>query len=266
MKQALTLYASFDETPKADFGHGDLSLSTRFNHETEKGRFVFQKGFDPKVFRIAKGKGRLGGALEVLDVLPRNGRIFFPAHGNLAYRTGGWGESVSLWINTNPDTMLKTAFCDPVQITEKGANNGGLWIDFPDVRPRDLRLGAFPAVPEGQTGAKESDPNAPMVRVPGIGFQSGDWHHLAITWNNFDTGRKDGSAILYIDGKSRGEIQNADLRMGWDLDRTGIYIAVSYIGLLDELALFNRPLTPEEVASLHAHPELLRSASTEPRP
>ena len=38
----------------------------------------------------------------------------------------------SFWINTNPDTMLKTRFCDPLQITQKRAGDGGLWIDFPD--------------------------------------------------------------------------------------------------------------------------------------
>src|SRR5262249_32318084 len=43
----------------------------------------------------------------------------------------------------------------------------------------------------------------------------------------------------------------------WDLDRTGIYVAVNFIGLLDELALFNRPLTAEEVARLHSAPGLL---------
>ena len=59
---------------RADVGKGDRTLWTRFNHETEKGKFVFEKGFDAKVFRIARGKGISGGALECTDVLPRNGR------------------------------------------------------------------------------------------------------------------------------------------------------------------------------------------------
>lgn len=209
MKQALTFYASFDERVQGDLGQGEMTVSTRMNHETEKGQFVYQKGFDANVFRIAKGKGRVGGALEVTDVLPRNGRIFFPARANIAYRKGGWGGSVWLWINTDPNTMLKTPFCDPVQITQKGANNGAIWIDFPDVRPRDLRLGVFPAIAEGRPGRKESDPDAPLARVANIGFKAGDGHHLAITWRNLDTGRRDAHAILYIDGKAAGEVRDA---------------------------------------------------------
>ena len=48
-------------------------------------------------------------------------------------------------------------------------------------------------------------------------------------------------------------------------------MAVNYIGLLDELALFNRPLTAAEVLALYRKPDLLAvpkrgaSATGEPR-
>jgi hypothetical protein len=244
---------------KGDFGGGELTLSTRFNHETEKGKFVFEKGYDPKVFRIAAGKGISGGALEVVDVLPRNGRIFFPAENNLAYKADGWGGSVSVWINTDPDKLLKTRFCDPVQITQRGANDGGIWVDFNDAMPRDLRMGIFPAVAAGAKPLAESDPQAPMVWVKSVGFKAGDWHHIVLTWEHVDSGKKDGRGHLYIDGKHRGTVADRELAMKWELDRTGIYIAVNFIGLLDEFALFDRPLTAVEVAGLHQQPGVLAS-------
>src|SRR5947208_410999 len=74
--KALLLYASFDESLSADRAGGEKALSTRFNHATEKGKFVFEKGYLEKAFRIARDKGIHGGALECVDVLPRNGRIF----------------------------------------------------------------------------------------------------------------------------------------------------------------------------------------------
>ena len=40
--------------------------------------------------------------------------------------------------------------------------------------------------------------------------------------------------------------------MDWEVDKAGVYIAVNYIGLLDELALFDRALKAEEVGLLHA--------------
>jgi hypothetical protein len=255
LRKTATFHASFDEEVRGDHG-GSLALHTR-SKEKEKGKFVFREGFDSKVFRIAKGKGIAGGALEVTDTLPNNGRVFFPAKGNLAYRKGGWGGALSVWVNTDPNRLLKTKFCDPIQITQKGANNGGIWFDFNDARPRDLRHGAFPAVPEGQKPIPEEDPRAPMVRVPKIDWKAGDWHHVVLSWQNFDTGKEDAVSALYIDGKLIGTIKGRALAMDWDLDRAGIYVAVNYIGLLDELALFRRALTAEEVQALHKNPGLM---------
>ena len=144
-----------------------------------------------------------------------------------------------------------------MQITEKGANNGGLWIDFPDVKPRDLRLGVFPAASADQPMIAESDPQAPLVVVKNIGYLASDWHHVAFTWQNLDSGQPNAKAILYLDGKPAGELANRKLAMLWNLEKTGIYVAISYIGLLDELALFDRALNAEEIAQLHTEPGLL---------
>ncbi len=197
-----------------------------------------------------------------MDVLPKNGRIFVPAKGNIAYKADGWGGSVSMWCKINPDKMLKTSFCDPVQITQKGANNGGLWFDFNDAKPRDLRHGAFPAIPEGKKGVGEDDPNAPMVRVPKIGWQAEDWHHVVITWENLDTGKDNAVTSLYIDGKLLGQVKGKAIAMGWDIEKAGIYVAIGYIGLIDEFAVFDRALTATEVTSLQKMPGMLASLKT----
>ena len=257
LKKAVTFYASFDESLLPDVGSGPIS--TRSNHEKEAGKFVIEPGFDKNIFKIAKGKGIAGGAcLEATDVPARNGRFFYPVKGNLAFKKGGWGGAMSMWINTNPDTLFKLKFCDPVQITQKGANNGGIWFDFNDAKPlRDLRMGVFPAVPDGTVGANESDADAPMVRVPKVGFKVGDWHHIVLSWSNFDTGKKDAVATLYIDGKKIGAVKDRAIAMDWDIEKAGIYTAVGYTGLLDEMALFSRALTADEVTLLHNTPGLL---------
>jgi hypothetical protein len=259
--KAVTFYASFDAAVKADFGGGELLPSTRYNHKTEKGAFVFEKGIPEKAFRIAEGRGNAGGALEAVDVLPDNGRIYFPGKGNIAVKKGGWSAGLSVWINFDPDTQLKGKFCDPIQITSKSAGNGGLWFDFNDAKPnRNMRMGVFPAVTEARPMIKESrEAWSPMIWIDAPGFHVGEWHHIVMNWINLDTGKNDGRAELWIDGKRIGEIKDKDfpLTMDWDLDKLGIYFAIGYIGLLDELAIFNRPLTPEEIADLRAHPGML---------
>lgn len=257
IRKAVTFYASFDAEVKGDAGGGQLTFDTRSNHPTEKGKYTVTKGFSDKAFRVTKDKGIAGGAIEAVDVLPDNGRIFVPAKGNIAFKPAGWSGSLSMWCKTDPDALLKTKFCDPVQITQKGANNGGLWFDFNGAKPRDLRHGAFPMIPDGKKGVGEDDPNAPMVRVSKVGWKAADWHHVVLTWENLDTGKADAVTSLYIDGKLIGQVKDRAIAMGWDIDKAGIYVAINYIGLLDEFAVFDRALTAAEVTALQKTPALL---------
>jgi hypothetical protein len=256
LRKAVTFYVSFDDSLTPDVGVGPIK--TRFGDPNDPAKQTFEDGYNKDIYRIAKGKGIAGGGcLEALDVLSNRGRFFYPVKGNLAFKKGGWSGALSMWINTDPDTLFKLGFCDPVQITQKGANNGGIWFDFNDAKPRDMRMGVFPAVAEGGVGAKESDADAPMVRVPKVGFKVGAWHHIVLSWANFDTGKKDAVATLYVDGKKIGDVKDRAIAMNWDAGKAGIYTAVGYCGLLDEMALFNRALTVDEVAALHKNPGIL---------
>jgi Concanavalin A-like lectin/glucanases superfamily len=96
-----------------------------------------------------------------------------------------------------------------------------------------------------------------MVRVPKVAFKAGDWHHIVLSWDNFDTGKPNAIATLYIDGKKMGDVKDRAIAMDWDIEKAGIYTAVGYTGLLDEMACFNRPLTMAEVTALHKTPGLL---------
>jgi len=254
LRDSVTLYASFDEALQADFAVGSPEMRTRYGALDDPDGFRFEDGVPGQAFRIAAGEGVQGGALEAYDVLPENGRIFFPAEGNLAYSPDGWSGTVSFWLKTNPDTMLKTPFCDPVQITQRGATNGGLWVDFPNTEPRDFRLGAFQSEGDGRERIDQNAPDAPLVVVEEVGFQAEDWHHILFIWSDFDSGAENAQATLYIDGEPQGSVGGRAITMDWEIAETGIYVAVNYIGLLDELAVFDRPLEEEEIATLASDP------------
>ena len=257
VRKSVTFYASFDEAISGDFGGGDLNAGTRVPHPTEKGRFVFEKGVDSAAMKIVRGKGVAGGALEASASLPKNGWLYFPVKGNLAYKKDGWSGSVSVWCNTDPTRLITAKFCDPVQITAKSYDNGALWFDFNDAKPRALRFGAFTARPDGQKAVPESDPKAPLIRLPGVGWKAGEWHHVVLTFKNLDTGKPDAVTALHIDGKLIGEVKDQPIAMGWDVEKANVFLSLGYIGLLDEFAMFDRALTAEDVALLHKTPGLL---------
>lgn len=258
LRKAVALYASFDDVVRRDVGSGDLLPGTRYVEGPDKKKFHFEKGFDARYFRIAKGKGISGGCLETPELPGNSGRVFFAAKDNVAFKKDApWGGAFSVWVNIDPDKMLKTPFSDPVLITQKGLNNGSIWTHFNDARPRAFQAGTYPSIPDGQKPIEEDDPMAPLTRLKEPRFQQGEWHHIVLTWDRFNSGKKDATHTLYIDGKKIGDLKDAEIAMDWDIDQTRIYFAVNFLGLLDELAVFDRPLTADEVALLHKKPGLL---------
>ena len=253
LRESVTLYASFDESLEADFARGAAAMRTRYGALNNPAGFRFEDGV-PAAYRVASGGGARGGALEAVDTLPENGRIFFPAEQNLAYERGGWGGTVSFWMKTNPDTMLQTPFCDPIQITERGATNGGLWVDFPNTSPRDFRLGAFQSEGPGRARLDQDAPDAPLVVRSPAAFEADRWRHILFVWSEFDSDAENAQATLYVDGEPQGSIGGRNVTMDWDMTKTGIYVAVNYIGMLDELAVFDRPLDEDEIAVLAGDP------------
>src|SRR4051794_30346889 len=77
VRGAVTFYASFEEAVRADVAGGARTPDSRSGPPGQPDKHVFTKGFDAKVFRVARDRGVHGGALEATDVLPLNGRIFF---------------------------------------------------------------------------------------------------------------------------------------------------------------------------------------------
>src|SRR4051794_41177155 len=111
-------------------------------------------------------------------------------------------------------------------------------------------MGAYPVLAQGQKPPEPADPHPSMLRLKENALKPDAWNHVVMTWCNADSGRKDGGASLYLDGKLSGGVKDIDLQLDWDLDQTRIFLGFLYVGLVDELALFNRPLTAAEVLLL----------------
>src|SRR6185295_4540750 len=215
-----------------------------------------------KRVRLVTG-GVQGGAIELIEQLPDDGFLFYRAAGKLAPRDKGWGGTVSLWLKGNLADLNKH-YCDPIMVVQNRYNNGAVWCDFTSEQPRDLRLGLFSKLPEGKTAPELPESQQPIVRAKAPSFSPDAWHHLALTWDHFDTGRADGTATLYLDGRPITSIKNQPADMHWQLDRVRMFLGSAFVGLLDEMATFDRPLTPAQVALLHSEPELLSKLKKKP--
>jgi hypothetical protein len=252
LRKALTFHAAFDGGTDAAHASGDAAL---YSAPTFKQRREATSGLPGGAETIlARGEGRFGDALR----FTKKGSpvVFFKAAGNMRYRPENWSGTVSFWLSVDPATDLAPGFCDPVQITPRAWNDAAFFVEF-EKRPESIpfRLGVYADFkvwnPENRRFADIPPDQRPLVTVDKPPFGRGKWTHVAFAFERFNTGQPDGRVRLYLDGQPHGDLSPRQQTFTWDPDASVIALGLSYIGLLDELSLFDRALGDEEVRLLH---------------
>jgi len=259
LQTALTFYAPFDGRAEAAFAKGDPHLysapSMRARDSAARGLPINQ------VTRLAPGEGRFGDALRF--TAKQAPFVFFRAATNVHYAAQNWGGTVSFWLSTDPTNDLQPGFCDPIQITPRAWNDAAFFVEFEKRQTIPFRLGVYPDVkvwnPDNREWSKIPLADKPLVTVEDPPFNRGKWTHVVFTWENFNTAESNGVAKLYLDGDYRGELAARVQTFTWDPAQTVVGLGLNYVGLMDELAVFNRALSSEEVRELHALPNGIRT-------
>jgi len=57
---------------------------------------------------------------------------------------------------------------------------------------------------------------------------------------------------LYLNGKLQGAIEKWDMTFAWDPAQVLLVLGANYVGYMDDLAVFDRPLSDVEVAHIYA--------------
>ncbi len=255
IKSALTFYASFDNGINADFSLGDNKLYTSPIKSIDSAKVGLHK---PDIM-IAQDEGLIGSCLKFTE--RSSGYIFYRSEKNISYDTSDWSGAVSFWLSLDPAVDLQPGFCDPIQITDVSYNDAAIWVDFTKTNPRDFRLGvigdrnSWNPSPEGPDNENPIFiEQLPVVKEPP--FASGKWTHVLINFNHLNT--EDGIASLYLDGKLVGTRSDIVDPFTWDYEKANILLGLSYIGLMDEVSIYNRLLTEEEITTLFQEKEHIK--------
>ena len=258
IKKALTFYASFDGGTDADISRGDKRLFTLIGKEPKLGNKT--EGMS----RIVKNKGLSGDALLFTK---RNAKwLLYDGANNFHFAEKNWSGSVSFWLKVDPINGLDPGYVDPIQITPNTWNDASFFVDFAkDGNPRSFRLGAFADKSVWNPENKDiPEPQRPLVPAKSNPFSSDKWTHVAFTWENFNTRKKDGVATLYLNGKNEGSITKWNQKFSWAGKPHRILIGLNYMGLFDELACFNRALSSKEVKHIFDHRTLQNGLDLKP--
>ena len=262
LRRALLLHASFDQGLDADFAVGDPKLYTSATGNRSQARPGLPES---NLVVYAKGEGRHGHALHFTRKMRPT--VFFQGEKNLGYNTNGWSGAVSLWLRLDPDKDLQPGYCDPLQFVAQGWDEGNMFIEFSkDHTPRHFRYAIMPVKktwnPTNRGWEAIPDKERPMVPVYKPPFTHDGWTHVVFCFGNINSGKKDGYGRLYLDGKDQGAFENWPVAFNWDERQSALTLGLSYIGWMDDVAVFNRPLTGEEVRTIYQLKDGVRALSS----
>src|SRR6185295_6644122 len=208
--------ATFDNSLDARVATGDPKI---YSAPSYKEQAAAKPGIDGADVRQAKGEGRRGDALRFTK--KNTQAVFYKSQGNMPFNPKNWSGTISFWLQLDPEQDLEPGFCDPIQVTDKAYNDSAIWVDFTkDDKPRHFRLGVFGALkawnPENIAADKNPAFMKRLVVVKQTPFARGKWTHVAVTHTRLGA---NGTAQLYLDGKSQGTTEPIGEPFEWDLAR-----------------------------------------------
>ena len=135
-----------------------------------------------------------------------------------------------------------------------GYNDAAIWVDFTKDNPRDFRLGVIGDKTAWKKDTALSDNDDPtfidqLRPVSNPPFAKGSWTHIVINFEGLNT--QQGKAAFYINGELKGLRKDISDPFTWELDKSNIYLGLSYIGLMDELSIYNKHLSAPEIKALY---------------
>lgn len=244
LAEALTFYAGFEDGLDAAYARGDRRIYSAPNYKELDKR---SPGYWGSTIEVAYDVGRTGHALRFNQ--KNTEAIFYTADQNVPFSSDSWSGTVSFWLSLDPAVDLEPGYCDPIQVTDSAYNDSALWVDFTKDNPRQFRMGAFGELtawkPEDEAKDDNTTFEARLVVVDEPPFATERWTHVAIVYHALGTA--EGSASLYVDGKLQGTAEGVSEAFEWAPGAGELRLGVNYVGLFDELSVFDRALTAEEI-------------------
>ncbi|MEO9485481.1 MAG: LamG-like jellyroll fold domain-containing protein [Ekhidna sp.] len=252
LKNALTFYVSFDSGTTADFALGDAYIYTANSSYINSSRVLegIQVGMNNDDHQIVKGKGQFGDAFQFGNTSSQV--IFYKSKDNIAYDPQNWSGTISFWLSVDPSTDLD-GYTDPIQITDTNFNDASIWVDFTDEDPPNFRLGVIGDKNAWTLDTLNSSVKAVfdkrLVTVETPPFTKSTWTHILISYDGLGT--ENSLASLYLNGEKVGTISGIGDPFTWELEKSNIFLGLNFRGLMDDMAIFNKPLTDNQAMEVY---------------
>lgn len=251
LSKSLTFHASFDKGADADFALGDPRVYSGKTVAGQQKPVSSEPGLGKPALAIVPGHGKFGAALEF--TLENSHVVFYKAEKNVPYSTKNFSGTLSFWLKLDPQ-KIPQMYTDPIQLTDKDYSNSAIWVDFTkNDTPSDFRLGIFG---DQKVWDKKNLKGASeeffwrLLKIVKPPFSPDEWTHVVVTWEGINTDQI-ARGKLYFDGKFQGETGGITEPFVWDLSEATIRLGTGpFVGMFDDIAIFDRSLSDGEVEAL----------------
>jgi len=216
---SMAFYASFEDGMDAAYARDDRRIYSAPSYDALDERGPWYWGQDVK---LAYDSGISGHALGFTGGLTQ--ALFYTGAANTPWADGG---ALSVWLQPADFSGA------PLTVTGDDPLAPAAAIDLSS-DPMQLAVRAI----QGE-GAAEPPP--------------GDWLHVVIS---IAGGASGGQVTVYVNGEEATSFDLVDPDHAWDAARSAMRLGVNYVGLIDELATFDRALNADEVRLLNETPNL----------
>ena len=183
------------------------------------------------------------------DALDERGPWYWGQDVALAYDSGVSGHALG-FTGVLAQALFYTGDAN-TPWSEGGAIS--VWLQPREFSGAPLALtGADPLAPAAAIDLSSGPMQLVVRAIQGEGTAvppEGTWLHIVISISG-------GEVTVSLNGEESMTFDLADPELAWDAARSTIRLGVNYVGLIDELAAFDRALTPAEVRLLHETPNL----------